>query len=69
MKASRDKASDKKIGDLSFQICLIVKNLFGGIQNHFNMIIILLLYINALCYFYGNKIRAVGNGTEFAYTN
>jgi hypothetical protein len=48
MKASRDKAYDKKIGNLSFRICLIVKNLLNGIQNHFTVIIIYSLYINTL---------------------
>jgi hypothetical protein len=36
MKTSRDKANAKKIDSLSFQICLIVKNLLNGTSNKFN---------------------------------
>ena len=67
MKASRDNAPAKKIGSLSFQICLVVKNLLNDTYNQFNKNIIYSLYINMLRYFNENIFRAVKNGTEFAY--
>lgn len=68
MKTSRDKATAKKIGSLSFQICLVVKTLLNGIHKKFNENIIYPYYINMLRYFKANTSRAVKNGTEFAYT-
>lgn len=47
MNASRDKAYAKKIDNLSFQICRIVKSLLNGIQNHFSIIIKYSFNINA----------------------
>jgi hypothetical protein len=68
MKTSRDKAAAKKIGSLSFQICLIVKNLLNDTYNQFNKNIIYSFHINILRYSNENIFRAVKNGTEFAYT-
>ena len=68
MKASRDKATAKKIDLLSFKICLVVKTLLNGIHNKFNKNIIYSLHINILRYSNDNIFIAVKNGTEFAYT-
>ena len=67
MKTSRDKENAKKIGSLSFQICLIVKNLLSGTHNQSNNNTIYSLRINILRYFNENRFRAVKNGAEFAY--
>ena len=48
MQTSRDKAPVKKIGSLSFQICLIAKSMFNGAYDKFSMNIIYSLFINAL---------------------
>ena len=69
MKTSRDKAPAKKIGSLSFQICLVAKNLLNGAHNKFNENILHSYYINILQYINENIFRPVKNGTEFAYTS